>query len=115
MLCLITVRPNLKLVCKELGTVKHKYFDIGVQLGVPIHELKLFEKENSPLSSVVGYWLGANAVDVPVTWGSVVEALNDVGEIGLANTISKKYCKGQKLCYNYRPSCNMGTCQDFRY
>ena len=89
----------MKLVCSELGTVDHKILKIGVQLGVPKHKLKSFEKEDSQLAAVVDYWLSGNALDVPICWGSVVKALksDDVGEIGLADKISKKYCRGQKL------------------
>ena len=90
----------MRLVCSELATVEHKILKIGVQLGVPNHKLKLFEKDDSPLlTAVVNDWLEGNAVDIPVTWRSVVKALKDdsVGEIGLANKISEKHCRGQYM------------------
>ena len=80
----------------ELGKVAHKWFKIGVQLGVPHGKLKGFEKEADPLAAVIDYWLNDNVEDaeVPVSWKSVVAALESsyVGETGLANKISRRYC-----------------------
>ena len=75
--------------------IAHKLFKIGVQLGVPHHKLKEFEKEADPLSAVIDYWLSGNVEGVPVSWRSIVAALksNHVGETGLANRISRKYCQ----------------------
>ena len=86
---------NLKEVCEELGEVAHRWFKIGVQLGVPHHKLKEFEKEVDPLSAVIDYWLNGNAERVPVSWRSVAAALESsyVGETGLATRISRKYCQ----------------------
>ena len=74
--------------------VSHKWFKIGVQLGASRGKLKEFEKEDDPLSAVIDYWLSGNIEGVSVSWRSVVEALESshVGETGLANKISKKYC-----------------------
>ena len=79
----------------ELGNIQHKLFKFGIQLGIPHGKLKEFEKEADPLSTVVDYWLNGNVKGVPVSWKSVVEALESshVDESGLANSISKKYCK----------------------
>ena len=86
---------NLRVVCGELGEVAHIWKKIGVQLGIPYHKLNEFRKEDDPLSAVIDYWLNGNTEGVPVSWGSVVIALKSshVGEIGLANRISKKYCQ----------------------
>ena len=77
--------------------VAHKWFKIGVQLDVPRHKLKEFEKEDDPLSAVIDYWLNGNVEGVPVSWRSIVAALESshVGEIGRANRISMKYCQQQ--------------------
>ena len=95
----------------ELGEVAHNWFKIGVQLGISHGKLKEFEKEVDPLSAVINYWLSDNVEDteVPVSWKSIVAALKSsyVGETGLANKISSKYCpmhqneierKGQNSC-----------------
>ena len=99
----------LMTICMELGKVAHKWFKIGVQLGIPRHILKEFEKEVDPLSAVIDYWLNGNVEGVPVSWRSIVAALESshVGEAGLAKEVSKKYChmlqdkietKGQNSC-----------------
>ena len=96
----------------ELGDVAHRWFKIGVQLGISRGKLKEFKEiEDDPFSAVINYWLNDNVEDteVPVSWMSIVAALKSsyVGETGLANRISSKYCrmhqneierKGQNLC-----------------
>ena len=84
-------------ICNELGTVQHKIFRIGVQLGVPPYKMKEFKKEDDPLSATIAYWLGGNVKDASLTWQSVVDALRSkhVGEIGLADEINEKYCVSQ--------------------
>ena len=83
-----------------MGKASHKWFTIGVQLGIPHHVLKKFEKEDDPLSAVVNFWLEGNAKEsgVPITWQSLVAALKDdtVGEGGIADHISKEYCQLQE-------------------
>ena len=81
----------------ELGEVTHKWFKIGVQLGISHSKLKDFEREVDPLSAVINYWLNDNVERVPVSWNSVVEALKSkyVGEAGLANKIRMEYCQKQ--------------------
>ena len=87
----------MRTVCNELGTVKFKWFKIGVQLDIPQYVLKQFEKdEDDPLSAAVDYWLKGNVTDsdLPISWKSIVDALKSeyVGERGLAESIRKKYC-----------------------
>ena len=88
---------NLMKVCDDLGTVKHKWKCIGVQLGIPHHKIKEFETEHEPFMASIDYWLRGNVEDVPVTWQSIVAALKStlVGEPGLAKRISKKYQVGE--------------------
>ena len=70
---------------------------IGIELGVPQYKLKQFEKEDCPLSAVIDYWLNGNIEGAPVSWRYVVAALESslVGDTGLANRISRKYCQQQ--------------------
>ena len=88
----------------ELGEITHMWFKIGVQLGISCGKLKGFEKEADPLAAVIDYWLNDNVEDaeVPVSWKSIVAALKSsyVGETGLANSISKKYCMHQNEIEN---------------
>lgn len=92
---IFTTDLALKIVCSELGTVSHKWIQIGVQLGIPHHVLKKFEKEDDPLSSTINEWMKGNARDsgIPVSWKSIVSALKDptVEERGLAETLSIRY------------------------
>ena len=83
-----------KVVCDELGVVKYRWRSIGVQLGIPYHKLMEFAKEEDSLASSINYWLCGNVDDVPVSWRSVVKALESshVGETGLARKIREKYC-----------------------
>ena len=89
---------DLSTICEELATVKYKWWDIGLRLHVPYHKLKEFEKEENPLAAVVNYWLKGNVKDVPVTWRSIVAALEaaSVDERGLARTIREKYCPSEQ-------------------
>ena len=79
----------------ELGQIKYKLFEIGIQLGISHGKLKEFEKEADPLSAMIDYWLNGNVEEASVSWRSVVAALESshVGETGLANKIKKKYCQ----------------------
>ena len=72
---------------------KHKWLEIGVQLGISHRKLLEFKKEDDPLSAAVDFWLCGNVEGVPLTWRSVVEALKSehVGEPGLARVVEKKY------------------------
>ena len=86
----------MRRVCNEIGGISHKWFKIGVQLDIPHHTLKKFEKEDEPLPAAIDYWLKGNvdSSDVPVSWQSIVDALDSpyVQEPGLAEKIRKKYC-----------------------
>ena len=87
---------NLRTLCDALGSIKTKWFEVGVQLGIPRNKLLEFKKEDDPLSAVVDYWLKGNVTDsvVPISWQSIVATLKSeyVGEPGLAERINKKYC-----------------------
>ena len=87
----------MRIVCNALGSVKTKSLEIGLQLGIPRSKLMEFKKEDDPLSAVVDYWLQGNVLEpaIPVCWKSIVEALNSeyVGELALAEKISKKHCQ----------------------
>ena len=76
-----------------LTPVHHKWRNICIQLGIPNHILLKFEKDNDPLINSLDYWL-SNNTKVPITWGSIVAALesSNVGELGLAKELKEKYC-----------------------
>ena len=83
----------MRAVCGELERASHKWFKIGIQLGIPWDTLKQFEKEDDPLSAIINYWLKGNVTEsvVPISWDSIVSALKTVGEAGLAEQIKAKY------------------------
>ena len=53
-----------------------------------------FKQKGNILPAAVDYWICENVPDVPITWESVVEALESklVGEPGCATKIRAKYC-----------------------
>lgn len=87
----------MKTLCNELEEVKHKAYEIGVQLGIPPWKLKQFKQEML-LSEALEFWLNGNAPEVPINWSYLVAALSSkqVGKTGLSEAIHKKYCTDQK-------------------
>ena len=86
---------TLQNLSNELATVVSKYFPIGIQLGVPDHQIKVFESSyNSDasrcFSEVISYWLKNVKA---VSWDSIVTALESqsVNEKTLASELSEKY------------------------
>ncbi len=91
---------TLRAICTALGSVKTKWLQIGIQLGIPRSKLQEFKKEDDPLSAVVEYWLRGNVTEsvIPISWESITTALKSeyVGEPGLAQHIRKEYCQQQE-------------------
>ena len=77
--------------------MRHKWFQIGIQLGIPHHILRQFSNENDPLSAALDYWLKGNVVESNL-WKSIVAALEStfVDEPLFANEISRKYCQDEE-------------------
>ena len=94
----------MRPICSELGVVSYKWYQIGVQLGIPHHKLMEFRKGEDPLAAAIDYWLNGNVEGVSISWSSIVTALKSshVGESGLANRIKKKHCledeEGTLIC-----------------
>ena len=100
LLILITVDSlTLRHICAQLEHVSYKWFKIGLHLRIPRYKLMEFKEEDDPLAAAVGYWLCGNVEGVPVTWRSIVAALNStrVGENLLAKRIYEKYCQQQGI------------------
>lgn len=85
-------------MCKELGTVKYKWFAIGKQLGIPYVKLKEFKKKDDPLMAAIDYLMKNNVKKVVLDWNSVISALKspDVGEVGLAKRLALQYCRSEQ-------------------
>ena len=86
---------DLSTLCKELGTVKGKYTQIGVHLGVPYNKLQEMKREDFPLAALLNYCLEGNVKGQPLTWKAIVDALRSdtVEEAKLAEKIEKQYCQ----------------------
>ena len=84
----------MRSLCNELGEVKRKAYEIGIQLGISHAKLMELKQDGNLLSAALDFWLSGNVPDVPVTWASIVEALESdfVNETGCANRIRAKYC-----------------------
>ncbi len=69
---------------------------IGIQLGISCHTLDIFKKELYPLAAVINHSLKNIEAffEDPFSWKPIVAALrsSDIGEIGLAESMAKKYC-----------------------
>ena len=92
---------DLRSLCDALGGIAHKWFKIGIQLGIPHNKLLEFQGSPDPLSAVIDYWLRGNVLESasPISWDSIVAALKTkyVGEPGLAEEIIKDYCKQEGM------------------
>ena len=90
----------LKDAINELSSVKIKWFEIGIQLGIDLSELRCFQMSQTVpnplllLSDVLSYWIDEHT-DVPVSWESLVTVLRSasVDENVLAGKIHTKYCE----------------------
>ena len=73
--------------------MRQKWHKICIQLNIPNDKLRQVEKDDDPLITSLDYWLKGNT-DIPITWESVVEALESpcVEELGLAKELKEKYC-----------------------
>ena len=99
--CSFLADLNLRVVCNELGRAAHKWFKIGIQLGIPYETLKKFEEEEDPFSAVMDHWLKGTSADVaiPVSWHSLMGVMKGdaVNELRLATKIRKKYCRPEVI------------------
>lgn len=95
MKCSFLAPPKLRTLCNELGEVKRKAYEIGIQLGISHSKLVELKQQGDLLAGALDYWLSGNVPDVPITWESVVDALESpyVDETGCANKIKTKYCQ----------------------
>ena len=86
---------TLKAAINALYSVCYKWHAIGVQLEVPMFQLKIIEKKSSDLMDqlrdTLDYWMSN---DPSPSWRHLVDALKapSVGENRRAGEIEKKYC-----------------------
>ncbi len=96
---------DLRVLRNLLDVVSGKWYQIGIQLGIPKHKLDEFNEKKEPIIEVLNYWLNKNVKGGdPVSWETIVKALRSrhVDEPGLATIIQEKYCEGTVLSYYNR-------------
>ena len=93
--CNSIVRFDVRSICNELGIVKFKWFEIGIQIGIPRNKLMEFQKEDDPMAAGVDYWMNGNVENASLSWRSIAKALRHrrVKESMLAQQIEDKYCQ----------------------
>ena len=94
----------------ELVTIAHKWFDIGIQLGISYHVLKGFEQQHKDnpyrcLSEMLHCWLNGNG-NCCVKWETIVEAIRSpsINETGLAERIFENNLLQPAASECYSPS-----------
>ena len=81
-----------------LKSIDHKWNEFGLAVGSTVRMLEKFKYKDHPFSLVIDNWWRGNIEGGKlVTWKSVVEALNDIEEGGLAETIANEHCN-QSTC-----------------
>ena len=92
-----TILLTLKAAVNELLPVSHKWFRIGLQLGVPGIRLETIQTDTSGamngLQAMLHYWMN-NTTDTLPSWKVLVNALRapDIGERKLARELEERYC-----------------------
>ena len=85
---------TLQNLNNELAAMISKYFYVGIQLGIPEHQLNEFESNYSEarrrFSEVISYWLKNSKA---VSWDSLITTLESqaVNEKKLASELREKY------------------------
>ena len=83
--------PKFELT-DTLHGVSHRWYEFGVALGIERRVLDGYKLDCAPMSAVIEFWWKGNAEGGrPVTWQSVVTALERINEHALAETIRKNH------------------------
>ena len=102
-LYLVGTALNVKTVFNALHSVSYKWSDIGLQLEIPICQLKIIEADTTGvkkrLQATLEYWMN-NATDPLPSWKVLVNALKApaVSESRLARELEDKYCSPEDQC-----------------
>lgn len=101
----------MPIICNALARVSERWFQIGIQLGIPREKLDSFKNEVDPMSAVINYWLNGNVIGSEISWRTIAGVLRApaVGEIGLATELRERYCqqstiKGQCKPWSQEPN-----------
>ena len=86
---------SIKVVRTELYCARAKWYDIGIELGIPVGDLKsikaMCDTPSECLLEALEYWL--KQVDPKPSWKTLISALEQpaVGEKQLAYNLRQKY------------------------
>ena len=89
---------DLAKVCEELYSIRDKWRDLALQLGVPVEKLDYIQATHPDsadcLRETVKHWLTNSPAP---TWQVLTTALESrtVNEYGLAERLKKEYCKAE--------------------
>jgi len=95
--CFTATSLTLGGAFNALHSASHRWFEIGLQLGVPIFRLNIILRDMhgtmKQLRAVLEYWMN-NATDPLPSWKVLVDALKSptVSESRVAEELEKKYC-----------------------
>ena len=88
---------DLRATRRAIFSIRHKWYDIGVELDMSPSTLDAIKTENSNntavcLTEMLKKWL--SGVSSPPTWSGLIQALSSepVGEKRLAEEIREQYC-----------------------
>ena len=88
------------MVTSELDTVACRYYDLGVQLGMPVHRLKLLEGQywftgggGRMLIEIIDWWLRKGREGEHNIWSELISSLERMNETRLARRLYNVYLK----------------------
>ena len=87
---------SLREVLEEVASVSHKWYNVGLQLGLPSGTLETIKYQYSDaptcMREMLIHWL--KGTDPPPTWEALADALESrtVDEAQLAQQLRSKYC-----------------------
>ena len=117
---------TLRTVFNVLHSVSYKWFDIGLQLDVPISQLNIIETDRlgaqEQMHTMLDYWMNNSPVPL-ISWKALVNALKvpTVGESRLARELEYRYCSPEDLGTLSKRSekppfaCGCGKCTFFTF
>ena len=91
------LESDLDLLTQELNGVKQKWYEIGVDLGLPYTVQNIRSKYSDPDVCLKMMLEKQLEVFPTTTWRNIVDALRnpDIGEYQLADQLEAKYCPSE--------------------
>ena len=90
----LTVDKDMRIVIDKVWKIRHKFYNLGMNLGVDAGTLEVANKkgDDDGLNLIVKTWLRKS--DPKPTWRALIKALrkDSVQEEALADEIAEEYC-----------------------